>query len=171
MTKQKSLPELSLDSKGHERVVLAWTASEYIQHKKSARWYLGAAIFLLLMLVWGIYGGNWSMILALLVFGAVYEYLHAHHPPKQIKIKISELGVSAGEMFYPFSHIQAFWIIYQHGLKTLNLRVSKHFFSDIIIQLEEEDPVKVRQYLVGQIPEWEGKEEKLSDQILRLLKL
>lgn len=157
--------------KGHERVVFSWTAPEYIQHQKGPRWYVGAAVLLLLLLGWGFYSGNWTMVVALIVFAVVYQYLHAYHPPKETHIKISELGISVGDMFYAFSHIQAFWIIYQHGLKTLNVRVSKNLFSDIIIQLGEQDPVEVRQYLVGQIPEWEGKEEKLSDLILRLLKL
>jgi hypothetical protein len=61
--------------------------------------------------------------------------------------------------------------MYKPGLKTLNLRVHRQFYSDTIIQLMDEDPAQIRNYLVGQIPEWEGKEERLQDLILRLLKL
>ena len=160
----------AFSKKGHDRVVLEWTTPEYIHHEKDARWYLGAGLFLAIILVLALLSGNWSMALAFVVFAGVYHYLHTNHPPKEIRILISEMGISVGEMFFPFSHIQAFWIIYEHGLRTLNLRVSNHFFSDIIIQLNDQDPVAVRHYLVSQIPEWEGKSERLGDMILRFLK-
>ncbi len=155
---------------GHERRVMAWEAPEYIHHEKSIRWYMVAIIALLALLVWAFFSDNWTMAIALIVFAAVYYYTHTYHPPKVIEIIISEMGIQVGAVLYPYSHIQAFWVMYGHGLKTLNLRVTGHWFADVVIQLESQDPVEIRQYLVTQIPEWEGKQEKLGDMILRLLK-
>ena len=111
------------------------------------------------------------MALAALVFAAVYLFTHEYHPPKNIPVEISDMGIRIGHMFFPYSHIKAFWIIYKHDWKTLNLRVAKGWFSDFAIHLNGVDPVEIRNYLVGQVPEWEGKEEQLGDIILRLLKL
>jgi len=151
--------------------IFSWQAPEYIQHEKSKRWYLIAAIVAGVFMLGSIVTGNWSMGLAILVFAGVYEYTQRMHPPKIVDVHISELGVHVGHLFYPYSNIQAFWIMYKPGLKTLNLRVHRQFYSDTIIQLMDEDPAQIRNYLVGQIPEWEGKEERLQDLILRLLKL
>lgn len=159
------------ETKGEDRVVCSWIAPEYIQHQRSARWYLVAGTIVAICALLALISGNWSMALAIAVFAGVYQYLHQYHPPKDIKITISDLGIRVGNVFFPYSHIQAFWIIYSHGNKTLNLRVANNFFYDITIQLNEQDPVFLRTYLVGQIPEWEGKEERLGDIMLRLLKL
>jgi hypothetical protein len=155
----------------HEKIIMSWVAPEYVQHQKSARWYVMAVAALILFLLWAFIMKNWTMAVALLVFSAVYQYTHSYHPPKHIKIIVSEMGIGVGNLFFPYSHIQAFWIIYKPGLRTLNLRISKSFFSDVMIQLNDMDPVTLRQYLVGQIPEWEGKDERIGDLILRLLKL
>jgi hypothetical protein len=171
MSKTTPIPTPTHIKGHHDRIVISWIAPEYIRHQKSARWYLIAGVVVLITLVWAFFTGNWSMALAVLVFTGVYQYINTKHPPKNIRIEISEMGIKVGEMFFPFSNIQAFWIIYENGLRTLNLRVSKHFFSDIIIQLDDQDPVEVRQYLVGQIAEWEGKSEKVGDMLLRLLRL
>jgi hypothetical protein len=154
-----------------DKIIFSWIAPEYVQHQKSARWYVIAGVATLLFLIWAIFTGSWSMTFAIIVFAAVYQYTHAYHPPKNIQITVSEMGIGIGKMFFPYSHIQAFWIIYKPGLQTLNLRVSKSFFSDVMIQLNSQDPVELRQYLVGQIAEWEGKDERIGDLFLRLLKL
>ncbi len=165
MTSKDSTP------KGEDRVVLSWVAPEYIQHQKSARWYQVAGTVVGISMIWTYLSGNWSMSLAILVLAVVYQYLHSYHPPKDIDVIISEMGIRIGEKFYPYSHIKAFWIIYSHGLRTLNLRLADNFFYDVAIQLNDQDPVTLRQYLVGEIAEWEGKEERLGDMMLRLLKL
>jgi hypothetical protein len=151
--------------------VVSWTAPEYVSHRKSMRWYMVAAVVVALTLVYSALTFNWTMGLAVIVFTAVYQYTHLYHPPKNIRIDLTELGVRVGDSFFAYSQIQAFWIYFKPGLRTLNLRIAGNFWADVVIQLGEQDPVAVRSYLVGQVPEWEGKEERLGELILRMLKL
>ena len=156
----------------YDQAVFSWTAPEYIQHPKSKVWYLAAAGLAGAMILVDAFTNNYTMALAVLVLAGVYIYIQAHPPPKNIQITISKMGVKVGNMIFPYSSMQAFWIHYAPPhLTTLNLRVKEHFFSDIIIQLNNEDPAPIREFLCGQIPEWEGKSERLGDVILRLLKL
>jgi uncharacterized membrane protein YobD (UPF0266 family) len=152
-------------------VIFEWNAPEYIQHNKSKNWYFVAGAIVIALVLVSIFTGNWTMALAIVTLAGVYIYLQTHHPPKNIKIQITEMGIYVGHMFFSYSNIEAFWIIVQDGLRTLNLRIAKRRHTDIIIQLNSQDPVPLRQYLVGQIPEWEGKHESFTDTILRLLKL
>lgn len=173
--KARFLPVLP-DSPQHialyDKAVFTWIAPEYIQHPKSKAWYLAAGVIAGVIVLLDIITNNYSMGLAVIVLAAVYIYIHTHHPPKDIKITVSRMGIKVGHMIFPYSSIQAFWIIYQPPhVTTLNLRVKEHFFSDVIIQLNHEDPVPIREYLCGQIPEWEGKTERTGDILLRLLKL
>ncbi|MCA9373762.1 hypothetical protein KC725_01240 [Candidatus Peregrinibacteria bacterium] len=157
--------------KSQPRALFAWTAPEFIQQQRGPRWFLIAGIVVLIAVLYALLTRNWTMAVAIIVLAAVYEYTRRQHPPKEIEISISELGIHVGHMFFPYSNVERFWMFYENGIKTLHLRVHKRFFSDVVIQLEDQDPVAIREYLVGQIPEWEGKHERLSDIILRLLKL
>ncbi len=160
--------ELSL----YDKAVFTWIAPEYIQHPKSRVWYIAAAIIAGIVVIVDIFTADFTMALAVIVLAVVYMYVHSHHPPKEIKITISKMGIKVGKMVFPYSSIRAFWIFYNPPhISTLNLRVKEHFFSDVIIQLNHEDPVPIREFLCGQIPEWEGKHESFSDLVLRLLKL
>lgn len=165
-------PQTAHEKALYDRAVFTWTAPEYIQHPKSKNWFLAAAIVVGIIILVDILTQDYTMALAIIVLAGVYLYIHTHHPPKEIRIVISNMGIKVGNMIFPFSSIQAFWMHYQPPhLTTLNLRVKEHFFSDIIIQLNHEDPVPIRHFLCGQIPEWEGKNERFSDVVLRLLKL
>ena len=154
-----------------DKVLLTWDAPEYVQYHKSPRWYLTAVIIVIITAIAALLTDNWTMALATITFAGVYQYIHKHHPPKIITITLTNMGIRIGKKFIPYSHIQAFWIIYHEGMKTLNLKVIKSFYSDTIIHFNGQDPVEVRRILVSQIPEWEGKNERLSDVILRLLRL
>jgi hypothetical protein len=159
-------------SNAYHKAIFAWTAPEYVQHSKTARWYVVAAVIMALSVGGALIVKNWTFALAMLVFAAVYYYLQKNHSPKRLPIVISEMGIKIGESIFPYAQIQAFWIHYHPPLvKTLNLRIHKQFLWDVVIQLEDQDPVLIRQFLCGQIPEWEGKKEQLSDIILRLLRL
>lgn len=168
----KGGPKTRAEAALYDRAVFSWVAPEYIQHPKSKMWYLIAAAVAGVVIVLDVLTGNYTMALAVVILAGVYYYLHLNHPPKDIKITISKMGVKVGNMVFPFSSIQSFWIIYNPPhVMTLNLRVKEHFFSDVIIQLNHEDPVPVREFLCGQIPEWEGKNESFGDAVLRLFKL
>lgn len=173
MKKHQNQPVYPAPHHPHEKPVFSWIAPEYIQHRKGSKWYIIAGAVALIATVWAFVTGNWSMGLAIITFSAVYQYTQAYHPPKHVEIVLSDLGVRLGHQFFPYSHIRAFWILYKPGMAitTLNIRVAKNFFSDIAIQLNGQDPVPIRQFLVGQIAEWEGKDERLGDMFLRLLKL
>lgn len=154
-----------------EHAVISWIAPEYIQHNKDKKWYLIAFIICAVSVILALILDNWTMALAIITFAGVYHYVQTTHPPKDIAIIITELGIHIGELFIPFSHINAFWIIYSAHNKTLNLHVKNRIYSEYIIQLNGQNPSGVRNYLLGQIAEWEGKQERFIDIVLRLFKL
>ncbi len=154
-----------------EKVVIRWEAPEYIQQEKNRKWYLIAGIVVLTVALMAAFTDNITLALAVLVFAGVYYYLQTQHPPRNITIRITEMGIYAGDMYFPYQSIKAFWIINEHGIKTLNLRVLNRYHSDVVIQFDGQDPAQVRNYLIGRIPEWEGKHVTATDIFLRLLKL
>ena len=160
------------DLKHYDKAIFSWKAKEYIRHERGPRWYIAAVITVILLVFWSLVSRNWTMALAVVAFAGVYYYLHIHQHPRDIEVIISEMGIKVGTMVFPYTHIQSFWMIYQPPfVKTLNLHVDKKLYSHIVIQLGDQDPTSVRQFLCTQINEQEGKNESFGDILLRLLKL
>jgi len=155
----------------HEQEIISWIAPEYIQHEKTQKWYIIAGILGIIITIISFSYDNWSMGLVIITLMIVYNYIDKNHPAKLIKIIITNMGIRVGKMFFPYQEIKAFWIIYTEHHKTLNLSINGRIYSDITIQLNNQSPVEVRDYLINEIPELEGKHENFTDVISRLLKL
>jgi len=154
-----------------DQAIISWEAPEYIQHEKGWKWFLAAGIAVLLLAVYSAVTGNWTLVIAILVMSALYVKLH-FELPKPIEIIISKAGVKAGRKHIPFQDIKSFWIIYEPPhVKTLNLKMNKTFQQDVTIQLGNQDPGDLREFLCAQVREIEGKKESFADTLIRIFKL
>ena len=154
------------------RAVFFWETPEYAHHEKSNKWYMVAGGILLFFVLIGIFTGSASMAIAFLLLGGVY-YISHQKKPKHIHVIISELGINFGHRYYPYNIIDSFWVLYQPPhLTTLNLKLNKGAMRVISIELSKEiSPGDLRDYLLTQVPEQEGKEEGFIDAISRKFKL
>ncbi len=109
--------------------------------------------------------------MAVSVFVIAYYLIHRDHP-KDVEISISDIGIKVGHRKYPFSRIKSFWLMYEPPhIRTLNIKVHGELAVDISIQLNHQDPSKIREFLIEKIPEKEGHQESFSDIFARLLKI
>ena len=153
-----------------DQAVISWESPSAISHEKGRTWYLMAATFVIGMVVYAILTNSVTMAIAFLLMAGVYKLVNAEET-KIIPTAISELGIKYGNEIYPFHQIKAFWIIYNDQLSQLHLLMPKRFPRELCIELGLQDPNIIRQYLVRQIPEYEGREEKGVDLLSRLFKL
>lgn len=155
----------------YDDVILSWIAPETVKHERGLVWKIVASLVVAFAIAWGFVYFSWTFSLLLITFVLVYYLVHLEHP-KEVEIKISEIGIKVGAKKYPYSRIKVFWIIYEPPfVKTLNIRVSGEIVSDITIQLDHQDPAPIRNFLLEKIPELEGQTEKISDIFLRLFKI
>lgn len=151
--------------------VITWTAPEHYQHNRGIIWKIVMTVLTLGAIVFGIYYDAWTFSLAIGTFAFVYVLVNFEHP-KEVDVQISSVGIKVGGRKYPFSRIRAFWFVYEPPMvKTLNIRVDGELIADIVIQLGDQHPEEVRDYLIKKIPELSGKHESLTEIFLRLLKL
>ena len=152
-------------------VMISWRAPEYIKIKKSYTWFVIASLMTILLVVYSLKEGSWSFAMAVMAAAIAYG-VYVRQKPKNVEIVVSEMGIKIGKYKIPYSHMRVFWIVYHPPfIQTLNIRTVDAFTPDIAIQLGEQSPVKVREYMVKQVPEWEGKHENFIDSLARLLKL
>ncbi|MCX6734390.1 MAG: hypothetical protein NTZ25_00595 [Candidatus Peregrinibacteria bacterium] len=169
--RKRQLDQIRSTPSDYDHAHISWVASEAVIHERGPVWKVIMSIVVFLSIIGGIYYGAWTFSLAIAAFATVYAMVHLQHP-KAIEIKISEIGIKVGYRKYAYSQIRAFWILYDLPyVATLNIRVSGQIVDDITIQLGNQSPAEVREFLMTKIPELEGQSEKLSDIILRLFKI
>lgn len=155
----------------YDEALISWIAPETIRHERGPIWKIVMSIVVLALIGGGIYYDAWTFSLAIGAFVSAYYLIHLEHP-KAIEIKISDIGIKIGYRKYTYSQIKAFWLIYDPPfVQTLNIRVTGQYISDITIQLGDQSPATIREFLMTKIPELEGQSEKLSDIFLRLFKI
>lgn len=158
--------------KSFTKAVFSWIAPEYHQHPKSIRWWVTAAVVLLIALILEAISGNWTFLAATLIFALVYWYTENHHPARHTKIVISAMGIKVGHTTIPYSQIKSFWIVYNPPeVKKLYLRLDRNYLSDLVLELENQDPLAIREFLRNHLEELADRQETVSDFILRTFKL
>jgi hypothetical protein len=155
----------------YDDAAFSWVAPEYVMHDRGWIWKISMVSVVALVAILSLYFQAWSFALVVVVFAAVYALVHLQHP-RNVEIKISEVGIKVGYKKYNFTKIRAFWFVYEPPyVETLNLRVEGNFTGEITIQLAGMDPAPIRDFLLNKIPEMEGKTESFSDVLIRLFKI
>lgn len=168
---KKKKQQLANIPSAFDEAIISWLAPEFIRYERGKIWKVLAVAAVLAAAVLGVLYNAWTFSLAVVIFAIVYYLLNREHP-KDIQISLSNVGIKAGKRRYPFGKIKSFWIIYDPPFaKTLNIRVEGDFVSDITLQLNEQSPADVREFLMEKIPEQEGQQEPISDIFLRLFKI
>jgi len=91
---------------------------------------------------------------------------------QNIICKIKTEGVQINDDLYPYENLKSFWIFYDPPYhQELSIRSKKMFTGGYIkIPLGEEDPLKIRKFLIKFIPE-KKQEEALVDVFARMVGL
>ena len=151
--------------------VFIWSSPLRRKQHKGWIWISVMSLVVSALLFYGSSTGNWIFVIAIIVAVIAYTADHLESTP-QITNKISEFGIKVGKEGIPYSNIKAFWIIYNPPyVSTLQIRTFNKTMPDISIDLDTQDPAKIREYLTRHVVEWEGKEESFMNLSTRLLKL
>ncbi|EKD92973.1 MAG: hypothetical protein ACD_28C00287G0005 [uncultured bacterium] len=154
-----------------EEILLRWDAVEFVKHPKGTWWFILAGITVFSLVMYAFWTNSWTMAIAFIILAGVYTITH-HKEPGIIDVKVTRLGIQAGKKKIPYNQIKAFWIVYNPpSVKVLKLLTTDKFMGEVSIQLDGQDPGSLREYLLRQIPEFEGKGESFADLVIRLFKL
>jgi hypothetical protein len=152
--------------------VLTWRAPEYMEHERDEKWLMGASVAALVLIAWGIWQETYTFVIVILLLGGMY-YLTHRHTPKEIDISLTTTGILAEGTFYPYTHIESFWVLYfpDKKLKTLSILLKSGLNKEISFQLGEQDPSEVKSFLGQHILELEDRTESIIEKLIRVLKL
>ena len=163
---QKSLPQGAFN-----QAVLSWYSPQYIRFRRGLIWYVIAGLVNASLLGYAIWAGTWSMALVFALLPVVFLIEH-RNKPEVVEVIVSQYGIKFGIFQVPFSDIKNFWILHDPPyVDELHILTNQRWHPEITIPLVGADPTVIRQYLVTQIPEWEGKKQSFIDVVTRIFKL
>ena len=144
--------------------MITWEAEEFKKTQKTGTWYLAWGFLSLAIIVFAI--TQKSPLMALLfVLISVIAYLFSQKQPRKIKFIISEKGIKINNKLYFYDNLKSFWIFYDPPRKKeLSLKSKKVFMPYIALPIANQNPIKIREYLLEFIPEKEH-QESLADNL------
>ena len=163
-------PDDFMISEHSEDVLAHWRAPEYEVFERDKKWYIYMTLFLAAIIAYAIYTNGIIMAITFILIGVV-GYIHINKEPRVIDFMITYDGILAGREFYDFENLLSFWIFYEpDGKKVISIRTKSHLVPYVYIPIHEEDPVKLQQLLIKQIPEVK-QEEGIIEIAERVLKI
>ena len=155
---------------GHEYV--KWNFPEFVNAKKSKRWYVVVISVLVILLLFAVFTGNF-LFAVILLLGAFVMIFQSYGPSRSIPVVIGEDGIVVDRDFIQYKNLQNFWLIYQPPeVKFLYLSFKNQLRSNLALPLEDINPLLVREALLNHIEEdLEQNEEDMSEVVSRLLRI
>ena len=153
------------------QLVFQFQTKEVKDYDRGPLWYGIFGSFVLGMIFLGIVTDSWPMALVFFLLGAVY-ILVSLSPAEDMEVAITDMGVLLGTSFFPYSEMEAFYIVFHPPkVQTLHFVRQGRFKRDLLIHIEDQSPAAIGEYLTSQLPELSGVKEHPVDKCIRLLKL
>ncbi|OGE90714.1 MAG: hypothetical protein A3E29_01130 [Candidatus Doudnabacteria bacterium RIFCSPHIGHO2_12_FULL_48_16] len=151
---------------------ISWKTQSSTNPKRSLAWYVIFIILSLAALTFAIFYSE--SIITVITFSLIILVVLtlSFITRTETTYRLSPLGISAGRMIYPYKTIKKFWINYRPPeVKTLNLETTAYINNIIAIQLGNQDPVAVKQFLAQYLRQDLDHEETAAEILARRLKI
>lgn len=132
---------------------VAWTASEFIAHEKSARWYVTLAVAAVAIAA-GIYfvTGHDKFSTGIVLLVALFFGIYAARRPRVLQYALSRDGVHVGAKMYHYQDFKSFSVTEEGAVASVVFMPLKRFVPPLTIYLAPEVEDAVLQALGEVLP-------------------
>ncbi len=152
-------------NRGNQEPV-SWTASEFIAHRKSPRWYgmLAVAAIVMAAIVYALTRDKVST--AVVMVAAVVLGFYAARQPRELDYQLDDRGLSIGSKFYDYDSFKSFSVIDEGAFASITLMPLKRFMPPLTIYYAPDDEPRILNLLAERLP----LEEHRADAIDHLMR-
>ncbi len=143
---------------------LEWYAYEHEYFERGADWFWALGIVSVSIAVTAVMLHN-SLFGLLILIAAVTIALISRHPPELSHIQISHRGIRINAVLHRWDHIISFWVDDETASPMLLIDTTKFLSPNLIIPLNDVDPLEVREFMKA-FAEEKHMQEPLSHKIL-----
>jgi hypothetical protein len=149
---------------------ISWQAYEFKHYEKNYGWYVATAAISILVIGFFVINRDIFAAISLGIMAIFILFFFAGQKPQIIEIEINTEHIKYGNLIFPYKQIKYFWIVNNERHKTLNFHTTALLNNVMIFQLENQEPEKIRSYLIQHVPEHEETEETFAQKIMHSLK-
>ncbi len=149
----------------------SWQVPEYQEYARGKKWYLGAGIVALLLLIHAVWVANFLFGIIIIIAGVTIYYMDRNRP-ELVDFQITTRGLLVGDKFFAYDEIADFYIIYEPPVKNLFFDFKNVLKPRVNIPLFDQNPILVRNFLKKHLLEdLEKKGEPISEAIGKFFKI
>ena len=166
------MPKNNQNQEQQSEVIFSWSAPDDIKYKKNIWWYIISIIFLGVAVYFLVIFQNPLFAIFLILFYLIlliYEFREV----RMVDFYITPDGVKWDSNFHYYKEIDHFYIVYEdQGVKNLYLEFRNPLKGRIIVSIDGQDAVAIREFLLNYLEEdLEREAEPLSERLRRWLKM
>lgn len=134
-------------------------------------WYIIALSFVIWISIWWFFTKQyWMSFIVLLIAWLVYFV--ENNSEDLVEVKITNLWVKIAWVFYDFTGIESFWIVYKWAEPVLlRLNLNKKWLKNIDVKIDSSIVKEIKDVLSDYIEETPKIELTFSEKMIKLLKL
>lgn len=172
MAKRKPNPKSeNIPAGAFDRGLITWHAPHYLRYERGWFWFVAIFVIFGALAAYGYWTDSVTMaaVFGIMPFVLILEHMKK---PDEVLVVISEYGIRFGQLRVPYSRMRGFWILHNPPIvDELHLLTDSNLHPELTIQLMGNDAALLRQFLVTQITEFEGKNLGMMDTMIRMFKL
>jgi len=155
------------NNENKKKAVFNWSFAEYNQTERGKLWYALFFSALGLMMVYAVATINF-LFGVIIVMGGIVLMIRQKNIPNKVSLSLNESGVEIDGKHFDFSEFADFYILYQPPeLKNLYLNFKSVVKPRLIIPLEDQNPLAIRELLIAYLKEDLDKEEEPLSEVFR----
>lgn len=153
-----------------DEMLFSWQTQEFKKYNFESSKLLLLIVVGAALLIYAFVAANY-LFMVFIIMAAVVIYIFDKKEPATIDISITKRGIIIGEKMLTYEEdLKTFWVLYNPPeVKTLNFDRQQLLFPVISLQLEDENPLKIREVLLRYLPEDMKREEHFSEKAARRL--
>ena len=155
---------------GGGEVLFSWQTQEFQKYNFESSKLLLLIVAGIALLIYGLFTANY-LFMIFIIMAAVVIYIFDKKEPATIDVIITKEDIVIGDKRLTYEEdLKSFWILYNPPeVKTLNFDRQQLLVPNISLQLEDENPLKIREVLLRYLPEDMEREEHFSEKAARKL--
>lgn len=168
----RSFPPQVEDSIISTQDLFVWEAPAFLKFNRGPGWYFGMALIAVALMAYAVWTANFLFAFIILLMG-ILLLLVGNKEPNRVLVQVGDHGIVWNGKLILYQDLDEFAIVYHPPyVKTLYFDVKSALVPRLRIELEEQDPIALRNHLRQFLKEdLDLQSEHLSDIVARLLRL
>lgn len=131
---------------------ISWHAPEYRHYEKNAGWYVTLVSIVILIIGFFLVQKDAFAAITTGLLG-VLVVVFSRQRPEIVPVELDHKALKMGKIEIPYKQIKHFWVVHNEKHKTVNLETTTLVNNMVILELEDQDPEQIRQFLSRYLPE------------------